>query len=57
MKKLIPRAKLSKKALKALNEKKRITWGFAPVTRKVESGKCYTRASQADKKRWEGETP
>lgn len=57
MKKLIPKSKLNKKALKALNEKKRVTWDFTPITRRVESGKRYKRASQGDKKRWEREAP
>lgn len=57
MKKLISKSKLNKKAMKALNEKKRVTWGFTPVTRRVESGKRYKQASQNDKKRWEREAP
>ncbi|MGI6695802.1 MAG: hypothetical protein ACOX6O_06140 [Christensenellales bacterium] len=57
MKKLISKSKLNKKAMKALNEKKCVTWGFTPVTRRVESGKRYKRASQGDKKRWEREAP
>lgn len=53
MRKLISRGKMSKKARKALHDRKRVTWGFAPVTRRVESGKRYRRSSGADRKRWE----
>lgn len=37
MARLIPKNKMSKKARKALNDMKRVTWGFAPVTRKLDS--------------------
>lgn len=43
MAKFIPKAKLSKKAQKALNNEKRVTWEMNPVTRKTESKKLYTR--------------
>ena len=43
MERFIPREKLSKKAKKKLAAKKRITWTFSPVTRKVESKKVYNR--------------
>ena len=43
MKKFIARQKLSKKARKELDSKKRITWSFSPVTKKVESKKLYNR--------------
>ena len=36
-------AKMSKKARKALNNARRVTWGFSPVTKKVESRKVYNR--------------
>ena len=37
MPKFIPREKLSKKARRSLDAEKRATWGFSPVTRKVEN--------------------
>lgn len=43
MKKMISKAKLSKKARKKLNAEKRTTWAFSPVTRRVESKKIYNR--------------
>ena len=43
MKKIISKAKLSKKAKKKLNAEKRTTWTFSPVTRRVESKKIYNR--------------
>ena len=43
MKKMISKAKLSKKARKKLNAEKRTTWSFSPVTRRVESKKIYNR--------------
>ena len=43
MERFIPREKLSKKAKKKLAAKKRITWTFSPVTRKVESKRVYNR--------------
>lgn len=39
MTRFIPRTKLSKKARKELDAKKRTTWAFSPVTKKVESKK------------------
>ena len=43
MNKFIPREKLGKKARKALDAKKRATWTFSPVTKRVESKKHYDR--------------
>ena len=43
MKKIISKAKLSKKARKKLDAEKRTTWTFSPVTRRVESKKIYNR--------------
>ncbi len=43
MKKVVSQEKLGKKARKALDAQRRATWGFSPVTRKVESGKIYHR--------------
>lgn len=44
MGKFIPREKLSKKARKTLDRKKRVTWGtLNPTTRKPENPKAYQR--------------
>lgn len=43
MEKFVPREKMSKKAQKEENRKKRRTWEFSPVTRQVESRKIYNR--------------
>ena len=43
MAKFVPKGKLSKKALKELNRKRRVTWQFSPVTKTVESKKIYNR--------------
>ena len=43
MTKFVPEAKMSKKARKELNAQKRATWGFSPVTKRVESRKAYNR--------------
>lgn len=42
--------KLSKKAKKELNDKKRVTWGFSPISRVKPSAKIYNR------KRMKGES-
>ena len=42
-----PRKKLGKKARRALDAEKRATWGFTPVTRKVENKKHYDRKKSA----------
>ena len=47
MPKFIPREKLGKKARRALDAEKRATWGFSPVTRKVENKKHYDREYSA----------
>ena len=39
----VPKNKLSKKAQKELNRQRRVTWGFSPVTKTVESRKLYKR--------------
>ena len=41
------RKKLGKKARRALDAEKRATWGFTPVTRKVENKKHYDRKKSA----------
>ena len=38
--------KLSKKAQADLNRKKRVTWGFSPVSRVKPSKKVYSRKRQ-----------
>ena len=44
MKKFIPYEKLSKKAKRALDAKRRGSWGaLSPVTRRAESPKAYDR--------------
>ena len=43
----IPKKKLSKKAQKELNRQRRVTWGFSPVTKTVESKKIYSRKRKA----------
>ena len=47
MPKFIPREKLGKKTRRALDAEKRATWGFSPVTRKVENKKRYNRKKSA----------
>ena len=43
MTKFVAESKMSKKARKELNAQRRATWGFSPVTKKVESRKVYNR--------------
>jgi len=43
----VPIKKLSKKAQKEHNRKKRAMWTLSPVTRKVESKKLYSRKKKA----------
>lgn len=43
MKRMIPEKKLSKKAKKALDDKKRVTWAFSPTSRVKQSAKVYKR--------------
>ena len=43
MTRFIPRDKLGRKARKQLDSLQRRTWPFPPVTRKIESGKQYSR--------------
>ena len=40
---MIPEKKLSKKAKKALDDKKRVTWAFSPTSRVKQRGKVYKR--------------
>ena len=43
----VPKNKLSKKAQKELNRKRRVMWEFSPVTKTVESKKVYSRKKNA----------
>lgn len=43
MKKIISRGKMSKKAQKELDSRKRNLWQFSPATRVKESKKVYSR--------------
>ena len=43
MRKLVPKAKLGKKARKELDRQRRVTWNFSPVTKIVDSKKIYSR--------------
>lgn len=43
MKKYIPKDKLSKKARRLIDSRRRATWLISPVTRTVESKKVYDR--------------
>ena len=47
MAKFVPREKMGKKARKELDRLRRATWEFSPVTKKVESGKIYSRKRKA----------
>lgn len=47
MTRFIPKEKMSKKALKELVRKKRVTWDISPVTRKTESKKLYNRKKRS----------
>ena len=47
MSRFIPREKLSRKARKLLDQERRATWAFPPVTRKVESKKLYSRKKKS----------
>lgn len=50
--KFIPKEKLSKKKRKELNTQKRNSWSeIKPVTRLVESKKCYNRQREKSKTR------
>lgn len=39
----VAKNKMSKKAQKALNAQRRVTWDFSPVTKTVDSKKIYNR--------------
>lgn len=47
MAKFIPKEKLGKKARRALDRQKRVTWGFSPVTKTIGSKKAYSRKKKA----------
>lgn len=44
--KFVPYEKLSKKAKRELDDRRRETWGMSPVTRKPENSKAYNRAKE-----------
>ena len=46
MDKFVPEEKLSKKARRELNKKRRQTWGVSPVTRRPKNSKAYDRAKE-----------
>lgn len=43
MEKFIPFEKLSKKQRRERDKKRRVTWGFSPVTRNAQNPKAYNR--------------
>ena len=43
----VPKDKMSKKAQKELNSKRRVIWEVRPVTKTVESKKIYSRKRRA----------
>lgn len=47
MDRFIPREKLSKKNRRKLDNRRRTTWSFSPITRKVENKKRYNRKQKA----------
>ncbi len=47
MARFVPKDKLSKKAQKAMNRQRRVTWNFSPVTKTVDSKKLYNRKRSA----------
>ena len=44
---MIPRSKMSKKARRELDARRRNTWQTSPVTKRVESAKRYDRRKMA----------
>ena len=47
MARFVPKEKLSKKARKEMNNKRRVSWEFSPVTKIVDSRKIYSRKRKA----------
>lgn len=47
--KFVPYEKMSKKAKKEFNKKKRVVWGMSPVTRKPAKPSAYNRAKMKQK--------
>ena len=43
----VPKEKMSKKAQKELNRRRRVTWDCNPVTKTVDSRKVYNRKRKA----------
>ena len=39
----VPKGKMSKKAQRELNRRRRVTWAFSPVTKTVDSKKICSR--------------
>ena len=54
MNRMIPYDKMSKKEKKAYDAKRRVIWGFSPVTRKKENVKRYSRKKARS---WEKDVP
>ena len=54
MTRMIPYGKMSKREKKAYNEKRRVVWGFSPVTRKKGNAKAYSRKKA---RKWEDGIP
>ena len=54
MTRMIPYGKMSKKEKKAYDEKRRVVWGFSPVTRRKENAKAYNRKRA---RKWEDDVP
>ena len=43
----VPKEKMSKKARRELDRRRRVTWDFSPVTKTVGSKKIYSRKRNA----------
>ncbi len=43
----VPKGRLGKKARRELDRRQRVTWGFSPAVRTVESKKTYNRKRKA----------
>jgi len=54
MTRIIPYDKMSKKAQKAYDEKRRVVWGINPVTRKKDNAKAYSRKKA---RKWDEDIP
>ncbi len=47
MNRFIPREKMSPKARRALDAKKRVLWTVCPATKRIDSKKAYNRRENA----------